>query len=397
MSVHQPGQAGSLRGRTQRSDCGASSRSGGDGREPRAGEAFRGAVRSSGPSAPEVYSAGEISRAAGVDRRLVRNLIAAGEIGTLDGALVAQREAARAVQRLRSGESPLPRPLFGGALLDRDTAESPSAAVSAAISTLAHGTVIPLLIMLTAIQATTAADHPPGTDVAPVSRLVFVAEPGPGGGGGGGGLRQPLPPPRAERRGDNRLSSPVPPREEPTAVEPPERPQPPEPLESDALPRIAAPLMAMRADRRDLRGLLEPPAASDATSQGPGRNGGIGAGSGRGVGGGSGAGLGAGSGGGAGGGPYRGGSGISPPAIQREVKPIYTADALRRRIEGDVVLEVVVLASGAVGEIRVVRGLGYGLDQAAMTAMREWRFHPARRGGSAVDVVVEVAMEFRLR
>ena len=72
-------------------------------------------------------------------------------------------------------------------------------------------------------------------------------------------------------------------------------------------------------------------------------------------------------------------------------------DALRREIEGDVVLEVVVLADGAVGEIRVVRSLGHGLDAAAVAAMRQWRFHPAQRQGVAVDVVVEVAMEFRLR
>ena len=345
------------------------------------------------PSAPEVYSADEVARAAGVDRRVVKGLIAAGEIATLDGVLVAQREAVGAVRKLRREPMLSRRPLFGAALLDRSAGDASSAAFSAALSTLAHGLVIPLAILLTAVQASSAADHPP-TEAPPVSRLVFVAEPGPGGGGGGGGLRQPLPPPPAERRGDSRVSSPVPPREEPAIVEPAERP---EPLESDALPRIAAPLMAMRADRRDLRGLLEPAAESGATSQGPGRNGGIGTGAGRGVGRGSGAGVGPGTGGGAGGGPYRAGSGISPPAIQHEVKPVYTVDALRRKVEGDVVLEVVVLASGAVGEIHVIRGLGYGLDQAAVTAMRAWRFHPARRGGLAVDVVVEVAMEFRLR
>jgi protein TonB len=327
---------------------------------------------------------------------VVGHLIAAGEIATLDGALVAQREAVRAVQRLRRGPLVPRRLLFGGALLDRGAEDASSAAWSAAIATLAHAMAIPLALMLTAVQTSTAADHPP-TDVAPMSRLVFVAEPGPGGGGGGGGLRQPLLPPAAERRGDRRVSSPVPPREEPALVEPPRRPRAPEPLESDALPRIAAPLMAMRADQRDLRGLLEPAAERDASSQGPGRNGGIGRGTGRGVGRGAGRGVGPGAGGGAGGGPYRGGSGITSPAIRHEAKPVYTADALRRRIEGDVVLEVVVLASGDVGEIRVVRGLGYGLDQAAVTAMRQWRFHPARRGGLAVDVVVEVAMEFRLR
>ena len=347
--------------------------------------------------APEVYSADEVAQAAGVDRCVVRGLIAAGEIATVDGLLVAQREAARTVRWLRRGPVRPSRPLFGGALLDRDLGGSSSGALSAAISTLTHGVAVPLLVMLTAAQTTRAADHPFDTVQAPLSRLVFVAEPGPGGGGGGGGLRQPLLPPPAERRGESQVSSPVPPREEPAVVEPAARPRP-EPLESEALPRIAAPLMALGAEGRNVRGVLEPPGTTSRTrSLGPGANGGVGSGTGRGVGSGSGAGVGPGSGGGAGGGPYRMGSGISPPAIQHEVKPTYTADALRREIEGDVVLEVVVLASGAVSEIRVVRSLGHGLDETAVAAMRQWRFHPARRRGVAVDVVVEVAMEFRLR
>ena len=354
-------------------------------------------ARGSAPGAPEVYSADEVAQAAGVDRCVVRRLIAAGEIATVDGVLVAQREAARTVRWLRRGPVRPGRPLFGGALLDRDFGGAPSGALSVAISTLTHGVAVPLLLMLTAAQTTRAADHPVDTVRTPLSRLVFVAEPGPGGGGGGGGLRQPLPPPPAERRGESQVSSPVPPREEPAVVEPVDRSRP-EPLESEALPRIAAPLMAMGAEGRDLRGVLEPPATTSRTrSLGPGANGGVGSGTGRGVGSGSGAGVGPGSGGGAGGGPYRMGSGISPPAIRHEVKPIYTADALRGEIEGDVVLEVVVLASGAVGEIRVVRSLGHGLDETAVAAMRQWSFHPARRQGVAVDVVVEVAMEFRLR
>ncbi|MCY4635329.1 MAG: energy transducer TonB [Acidobacteria bacterium] len=351
----------------------------------------------SAPCAPEVYSADEVAHAAGVDRSVIRRLIAAGEVATVDGVFVAEREVVRAARRLRRGPISSIRPVFGGALLDRDLGESPSGAVSAAMSTLAHGALVPLLVMLTAVQMTTAADRASDAEGPALARLVFVAEPGPGGGGGGGGLRQPLPPPRAERRGESRTSSPVPPREEPVAVEPIEEPRPPEPLEREALPRIVAPLMAMRADVRDLRGLLDLPPATGTVSSGPGRDGGVGAGAGRGVGSGSGAGVGPGSGGGAGGGPYRMGSGISPPAIRHEVKPVYTADALRREIEGDIVLEVVVLANGDVGEIRIVRGLGYGLDETAVNAMRQWRFHPARRQGATVDVVVEVAMEFRLR
>ena len=343
----------------------------------------------------EVYSAQEISVASGVPVREVRRLIAAGEIGTVDGALVAHREALRAVRRLGAGPVHPLRFVFGGALADRSIEGTASGAWSAATSAALHGVVILIAVMLASMQLTTAADGAADPDGATLARLVFVAVPGPGGGGGGGGLRQPVLPPRAERRGRSRISSPVPPRDEPIVVEPVEEPEP-EPIEPEALPRIFAPLLEVRADARDLRGLLEGGSA-DAPSQGPGIDGGVGRGGGRGIGAGRGAGVGPGTGGGTGGGPYRPGAGISPPAIRREVKPEYTEEARRRRIEGDVVLEVIVLADGSIGMVRVIRALGHGLDETAARAMREWRFHPARRHGVPVDVVVEVAMEFRLR
>jgi TonB family protein len=62
-----------------------------------------------------------------------------------------------------------------------------------------------------------------------------------------------------------------------------------------------------------------------------------------------------------------------------------------------VLLEIVVRHDGTVGDVRVVRGLGSGLDQRAAQAVRQWRFAPARLKGAPVDVVVEVAVEFRLR
>jgi protein TonB len=66
-------------------------------------------------------------------------------------------------------------------------------------------------------------------------------------------------------------------------------------------------------------------------------------------------------------------------------------------VEGDVVMEVVVRSDGAVGSVRILQGLGSGLDQRATEAVRQWRFSPARRLGTPVDVLVEVAVEFRLR
>jgi protein TonB len=66
-------------------------------------------------------------------------------------------------------------------------------------------------------------------------------------------------------------------------------------------------------------------------------------------------------------------------------------------VEGDVVLEIVVRADGSVGDVHLLQRLGAGLDQRAVEAVRQWRFSPSRRFGTPVDVLVEVAVEFKLR
>jgi len=151
------------------------------------------------------------------------------------------------------------------------------------------------------------------------------------------------------------------------------------------------------ADPVETPGVLAPPPDPRPSNQGSGVGGGAGTGSGAGVGGGNGPGIGPGSGGGEGGGPYRPGAGIDPPTLQREIRALYTDDARRRGIEGDVVLEIVVRRDGSVGDVRVRRSLDRGLDQRAIDAVRQWRFAPARRQGVAVDVIVEVAVGFKLR
>src|SRR5688572_25450534 len=229
-------------------------------------------------------------------------------------------------------------------------------------------------------------------------RLVFVALPGPGGGGGGGGALQKAPPPKAEREGRRAISSPLPARQPPKPVEPaPDPPEPkPEPLKAESLPAVAAPLITVPADSRSRIGVLEQTTAENE-SRGSGSGGGTGVGTGTGVGEGEGAGVGQGSGGGTGGGVYRPGSGIQPPTLLREVKPDYTEEARVRRLAGEVVLEIVVRRDGSVGDLKIVRGLGGGLNERAVQAVRQWRFSPARRQGTPVDVIVEVAVEFKLR
>ena len=230
-------------------------------------------------------------------------------------------------------------------------------------------------------------------------RLVFRQIPGPGGGGGGGGLQQPKPAPKAMREGTRKISSPIPERKEPPPIVPvpkPPEPKPEPPLKAEPLPVVEAPIITAPADPRTRIGVLEQTTA-EADSHGPGKGGGAGTGSGTGLGSGDGSGVGPGSGGGTGGGPYRPGSGIEPPRLLREVKADYTEDARQRSISGEVVMEIVVRRDGSVGDVRILRGLGGGLNDRAVQAVRQWRFAPATRLGSPVDVIVEVGVEFRLR
>jgi TonB family protein len=173
-------------------------------------------------------------------------------------------------------------------------------------------------------------------------------------------------------------------------IEPPAPVAKPEPVAPVVAPVVTAP-----ADREDRQGVLTDPPPS--ASQGSGTGGGSGTGQGTGIGEGQGSGIGPGSGGGTGGGPYRPGSGVTPPRILREVKPDYTEDARRRGLSGEVVLEIVVRSDGRVGDMRIVEGIGGGLDQRAVAAVRQWLFAPGTRLGTPVDVLVEVAVEFRLR
>jgi TonB family protein len=260
-----------------------------------------------------------------------------------------------------------------------------------AVSSSLHAGLVAAVILATAFGLGEATARSESETQRPEKmRLVYLALPGPGGGGGGGGLSRPTPPARARQQGARALSSPVPVRK-PPEVTPESPPQvEPEPVQ------VEAPVATVAADPETVTGVPEP-TAPPAPSEGPGAEGGVGTGSGEGVGQGSGDGLGEGSGGGTGGGPYRAGSGIEPPALLREVKPDYTEQARRQGVEGDVVMEIVVRHDGTVGQVRVLQGLGHGLDERAVAAVRQWRFTPASRRGTPVDVLVEVAMEFKLR
>jgi TonB family protein len=89
-----------------------------------------------------------------------------------------------------------------------------------------------------------------------------------------------------------------------------------------------------------------------------------------------------------------------PPATSAQIlakpRPAYTEEARRLEIEGEVQLEVVFGASGEVHILRVVRGLGHGLDENAVIAAKAIRFLPAKRDGHTVDSTATVHIIFQL-
>jgi TonB family protein len=359
------------------------------------------------PEVAEVFSAREIARAAGASRADAEALLASGVVTTRDGEFAEAAEAVRAVLLLNGRHvGPGPAPQLFRPLRNQQKRRGIPLTTSGMLHVAAFGIALVMTLGVTDRATERAAPNP--------TRLVFLVKPGPGGGGGGGGLKQPAPPRPAmlQRVTPPKLKSPVPveravrrpvpdpPRPKPVPppeVKPVERPiEPPPPVaKPDPVPPVVAPVASAPADTKDQAGVLAE--APPSNSQGSGTGGGSGTGRGSGIGEGSGPGIGDGSGGGTGGGPYRPGSGITPPELLREVRPSYTEEARRRAVSGEVVLEIVVRSDGRVGEMKVLRGLGSGLDQRAVDAVRQWQFSPARRHGTPVDVLVEVAVEFKLR
>ncbi len=87
---------------------------------------------------------------------------------------------------------------------------------------------------------------------------------------------------------------------------------------------------------------------------------------------------------------------LTPVEILFKPKPAYTEEARQLRLQGEVLLEVVFGATGEVRVMRVVRGLGHGLDEAAQQAAHQIRFRPARRDGQPYDSAALVHITFEL-
>lgn len=94
--------------------------------------------------------------------------------------------------------------------------------------------------------------------------------------------------------------------------------------------------------------------------------------------------------------PARLGPGVTPPRPINTVEAEYSDEARHKKIQGTVLVSVIVDSYGVPANIRVLKPLGYGLDEAAVAAARQYRFEPAMRDGKPVPVMIHIEVNFRL-
>jgi periplasmic protein TonB len=222
----------------------------------------------------------------------------------------------------------------------------------------------PLMLLLPSPSTTKANSQ---VDIIAISPFAPKLPPGTkkAGGGGGGGAHDPLPasrgklpkfsmtqftPPKVVTNPNARMAM------TPTVLGPPE----------------------LKLPSPDMNNWGDPLSKVINDSNGPGSGNGIGSGNGTGVGSGTGGGVGPGSGGGTGGGVYNAGTGgYGYPACVYCPQAQYSDEAVKAKYQGTVTLVAIITADGKATDIQVLKGLGLGLDEKAIEAVRTWRFRPA--------------------
>jgi periplasmic protein TonB len=249
------------------------------------------------------------------------------------------------------------------------------------VSLISHGVL--LLGLIVAFHEMRESLELAAADTSAQAQLVWMPVAG-AGGGGGGGNQTPAPARQLQRSGTERLTTP--------AV----RAGLVQFTEREPEPAIDIPALPLAAESLTLPGAMDG-AAFSAVLLGPGTNG-VGSGRGGGNGPGNGSGFGPGDGANQGGGTNGGGS-VVMPSVLRNVKPRYTTEAMRARIQGTVLVRAIVRADGTVGDVRILRSLDpvFGLDQEAVRAAAQWLFRPALMGGQPVPFSVSIELVFSLR
>jgi periplasmic protein TonB len=192
--------------------------------------------------------------------------------------------------------------------------------------------------------------------------------------GGGGGQRGPAP-----------VSKGSPPKFDPVQIVPPKAP----PIQQ---PKIAVvPTIDVQKDVKmasNMPNIGMPNAPTVGVSMGNGNGSGLGSGNGNG--------MGPGSGGNFGGGVRQIGGSVLPPSWMHKVEPEFSEEARKAKVGGNVLVYMIVDANGHPRNIKVLRGLGMGLDEKAIEAMQQSTFHPATENGKAVPVELQVEVNFQI-
>ena len=95
-------------------------------------------------------------------------------------------------------------------------------------------------------------------------------------------------------------------------------------------------------------------------------------------------------------GPLRVGGDVKAPIVINRVEPAYTAEARANHISGIVIVEAVVGKDGFVKNVLILKPLPFGLDQAAVDAVRLWQVRPGTLNGVPVDVIFNLTVNFKL-
>jgi TonB family protein len=96
--------------------------------------------------------------------------------------------------------------------------------------------------------------------------------------------------------------------------------------------------------------------------------------------------------------PQRAGlNGVSMPSCSYMPNPSYTKEARHAKLEGNVLIEAVIKLDGTLTNMRVIKALGSGLDESALTTLHKWKCKPATgAAGKPVPTLVTFQINFRL-
>ena len=247
---------------------------------------------------------------------------------------------------------------------------------SAALSTVINVVVVALVLWYAARktgmiapakqQNITMVEVPPPPPKIPPKAVTM---------GGGGGQKGPTP-----------VTKGNPPKFDPHPLQPPKIP----PI---AQPKIIVPVAVdvqkdIHMAKSDVPQFGMPNSPLVGMSMGNGNGGGLGSGNGNGIG--------PGSGGNMGGGLRRVGGGVSAPVVLFEPEPEFSEEARKAKVAGNVLVYCHVDTSGHTTHVRVLKGIGLGLDEKAVEAVRLYKFKPAMENGHPVEIEMNIEVNFQI-